>query len=102
MEVFKLYDPLHMVNIGALMPLRDGRGAKWNFGRLLAICGSKQMPGAALMACGSALRSGVGLVELASVESVTDALSTSSILSTVIFFSGKESVSRLKKGCTAL
>ena len=75
MEVFKLYDPLHMVNIGALMPLRDGRGAKWDFGRLLAICGSKQMPGAALMACGSALRSGVGLVELASVESVADALS---------------------------
>jgi NAD(P)H-hydrate epimerase len=64
-----------MVNIGALMPLRNGRGAKWDFGRLLAICGSKQMPGAALMACGSALRSGVGLVELASVESVTDALS---------------------------
>ncbi len=75
MEVFKLYDPTHMVNIGALMPLRDGCAAKWDFGRLLAICGSKQMPGAALMACGSALRSGVGLMELASTEAVTGALS---------------------------
>ena len=75
MEVFKLYVPTHMVNIGALMPLRNGCGAKWDFGRLLAICGSKQMPGAALMACGSALRSGVGLVELASTEPVTGALS---------------------------
>lgn len=75
MEVFKLHDPIHMVNIAALLPLREGHGAKWNFGRLLAICGSKQMPGAALMACGSALRSGAGLVELASTESVTTALS---------------------------
>ena len=57
MEVFKLHDPIHMINSAALLPLRDVRGAKWNFGRLLAICGSKQMPGAALMACGSALRS---------------------------------------------
>ena len=74
MEVFKLYEPTHMVNVAALLPLRDGYGAKWNFGRLLAICGSKQMPGAALMACGSALRTGVGLVELAATDSVTAAL----------------------------
>ena len=71
MDVFKLYDQTHMVNIGALLPLRSGTGAKWNFGRLLALCGSNRMPGAALMACGSALRSGVGLVELASTEAVT-------------------------------
>ena len=71
MDVFKLYDQTHMVNIGALLPLRSGTGAKWNFGRLLAVCGSNPMPGAALMACGSALRSGVGLVELASTEAVT-------------------------------
>ena len=73
MEVFKLYDPTHMVNIAALLPLRSERGAKWDFGRLLAICGSSAMPGAALMACGSALRSGVGLVELAAVQDVTTA-----------------------------
>lgn len=73
MEVFKLYDTTHMVNIAALLPLRSEAGAKWDFGRLLAVCGSNAMPGAALMACGSALRSGVGLVELASVPVVTAA-----------------------------
>ena len=73
MEVFKLYEQTHMVNIGALLPLRSGTGAKWDFGRLLALCGSRQMPGAALMSCGSALRTGVGLVELAATQSVTDA-----------------------------
>ena len=73
MEIFKLYDPTHMVNIAALLPLRSELGAKWDFGRLLVICGSSAMPGAALMACGSALRSGVGLVELAAVRDVTTA-----------------------------
>ncbi len=75
MEVFKLYDPIHMVNIAALLPIRSEDGAKWDFGRLLAVCGSSAMPGAALMACGSALRSGVGLVELASVQEVLSAVS---------------------------
>lgn len=73
MEVFRLYDSTHMVNIAALLPLRSEAGAKWDFGRLLAVCGSSAMPGAALLACGSALRSGVGLVELAAVREVTAA-----------------------------
>ena len=75
MEVFKLYEPLHMVNIGALLPLRDAAGAKWDFGRLLILCGCSRMPGAAVMSCGSALRSGVGLVEAAAVPTVTAAIS---------------------------
>lgn len=75
MEVFKLYDPTHMVNIAALLPLRNEGSAKWDFGRLLAVCGSRAMPGAALMACGSALRSGVGLVELAAVQEVISPVS---------------------------
>lgn len=75
MEVFKLYDPTHMVNIAALLPLRNESCAKWDFGRLLAVCGSRSMPGAAMLACGSALRSGVGLVHLAAVPEVAAAVS---------------------------
>jgi len=46
--------------------LRDRLAHKGNFGHLLLIAGSAEKPGAALMACESALRAGVGLLTLAS------------------------------------
>ena len=45
---------------------------KGTFGRLLCICGSDEMRGAAALACDGALRMGVGLCELASTKSVAD------------------------------
>ncbi len=45
---------------------------KGTFGRLLLYCGSEDMPGAARLALGGALRSGVGLTELAALKSVCD------------------------------
>ncbi|HUG12185.1 MAG TPA: NAD(P)H-hydrate dehydratase [Opitutaceae bacterium] len=55
----------HVITEGALDALREPRPAvcdKRSFGHLLIVAGSAAMPGAALMATLSALRSGVGLV----------------------------------------
>ncbi len=55
----------HVLTSGVLDPLRDLRPAgcdKRTFGHLLVVAGSRTMPGAALMAVLSALRSGAGLV----------------------------------------
>ena len=43
-------------------------GHKGDFGRLLIVAGCQEMPGAALLATGAALRSGCGLVTLHSTE----------------------------------
>ncbi len=48
---------------------------KGTFGRLMLICGSDNMTGAAVLACEGALRMGVGLVELVSTEKVIRAVS---------------------------
>lgn len=75
MDIFRLHDSADMAAVAQLLPRRNDTGAKWDFGRLLAVCGSRDMPGAAVLSCGSALRSGVGLVEIASVPEVTAAVS---------------------------
>ena len=49
---------------------------KGNNGRLLVICGSDTMPGACVMAVGGALRSGVGLVQVASTSFVTQMIAS--------------------------
>lgn len=54
------------------LPSRMVDSNKGDFGKLLCICGSENMPGAAVMAVGSALRGGAGLVTLASEKSVVD------------------------------
>ncbi|ODU55558.1 MAG: NAD(P)H-hydrate dehydratase [Clostridium sp. SCN 57-10] len=47
-----------------LLP-RDEHGNKGSFGRLLCVCGSVAMPGAAVLCASAALRCGVGLVRVA-------------------------------------
>jgi NAD(P)H-hydrate epimerase len=48
----------------AMLPTRDPRGHKGTFGTLLAVCGSLDYAGAALLAGSAALRAGAGLVVL--------------------------------------
>ncbi len=58
----------------SLLPRRIEYGNKGDFGRVLVIAGSKQYTGAAILAGKSALRTGTGLVFLASVKSVCDVM----------------------------
>lgn len=53
---------------------RPGDAHKGTFGKLLMLCGSASFRGAASLATGGALRSGAGLVTLASVEPVIQAV----------------------------
>lgn len=52
------------------LPPRPRDGHKGRFGRLLAVCGSELMSGAALLSCEGALRTGVGMVRLLSDQPV--------------------------------
>jgi NAD(P)H-hydrate epimerase len=54
----------------SLLPPRPARGHKGSFGKLLAIAGSLDYAGAALLVCRAAGRAGVGLVTLAVPESL--------------------------------
>jgi hydroxyethylthiazole kinase-like uncharacterized protein yjeF len=54
----------------ALLPERPARGHKGTFGKVLAIAGSLDYAGAALLVCRSAGRAGAGLVTLAIPESL--------------------------------
>ncbi len=54
----------------SLMPTRKGDAHKGDFGRTLIVAGSRRYPGAALLAAKAATRSGAGLIELATPESV--------------------------------
>jgi len=51
--------------VGAFLPERPADGHKGTFGSLLAVCGSLDWTGAALLAGTAALRTGAGLVTLA-------------------------------------
>ncbi len=55
--------------IRALLPNRAKTANKGNFGRVLVVAGSRGMTGAAAMSAYSALRTGSGLVTLATAES---------------------------------
>lgn len=57
------------------IPKRAPDSNKGNFGKLLCVCGSKSMPGAACFCVSAAIRCGVGLVTAAVVESVYQSLS---------------------------
>lgn len=67
------YMPITEALARSLMPARDETGNKGSFGKLLAVCGSAQYRGAALLTAGAALKSGVGLCCLASCGPVLDA-----------------------------
>lgn len=56
-----------------ILPKRERASHKGSYGRLLTIAGSKNMSGAALLSVMAALRSGAGLVTLASTDRVIDA-----------------------------
>ena len=53
-----------------LLPVRDKRGHKGAFGKLLVLAGSLDYAGAALLVCRAAGRAGAGLVTLAVPESL--------------------------------
>jgi NAD(P)H-hydrate epimerase len=56
--------------VAALLPERPKRGHKGSFGKVLAIAGSLDYAGAALLVCRGAGRAGAGLVTLAVPESL--------------------------------
>lgn len=55
-----------------LMPQRGRAAHKGDSGKVLLVCGSEDFPGAALMAAMAALRSGAGLVKLATPVAVRE------------------------------
>ena len=57
--------PLDEAAVAPLVPARPETGHKGTFGTLVAVCGSLDHLGAALLAGGAALRAGAGLVVLA-------------------------------------
>lgn len=58
--------------ISSMIPIRKEEGHKGNYGRILIIAGSKGYTGAAYLSTEAALRSGGGLVTLATREEVKD------------------------------
>ena len=61
---------LNLQDARNLLPLRDPKGHKGTFGRVLLLCGSRGYTGAASLAAMGALRSGTGLVYLGVPESI--------------------------------
>ena len=61
----------------SLMPPRPARSSKRDFGRLLCVCGSYGMAGAAVLCAKAAYRTGAGLVEIFTHESNRIILQTS-------------------------
>ncbi len=59
---------LTLADIARLMPLRPERSNKSTFGRVVAVCGSHGMSGAAYLAALAACRVGCGLVEIVTPE----------------------------------
>ena len=57
--------PLDEASVAGLVPERPEAGHKGTFGTLMAVCGSLDFAGAALLAGAAALRTGAGLVVLA-------------------------------------
>ena len=57
-------------SVARLIPVRDARGHKGTFGKLLVIAGSLDYAGAALLVCRAAGRAGAGLVTLAVPETL--------------------------------
>lgn len=68
-NVYELIDyPIEILSGANKILKRKPDSHKGNFGRLLTVCGSLSMPGAALMSACAAARSGVGLLEVCAPE----------------------------------
>ncbi len=67
---------LDLFSANKLLPKRDPYGNKGSFGRVLLICGSKNMVGCCVLAAKGALRSGAGLVTIAFPDALYTALTT--------------------------
>jgi len=103
---------IELKEVFELLPERTEESSKYDYGRLLAVCGSKYYRGAAALSVMGALRSGCGLVTLASVESV--AASVASKISECTFFplgessggtvsgSSARDILKLSKKCSAM
>lgn len=79
-ELVKQFDEKNYLvtedSIPQLLPKRDEWGDKRTQGTALIIAGSKDMPGAAALCTEAALRSGAGLVTLATSQAITPVLQT--------------------------
>ncbi len=64
---------LNPADVGRMLPRRPPDGNKGTFGKLLVLAGSRGMSGAAILATKAALRSGVGLVYVGTLESLMPA-----------------------------
>jgi ADP-dependent NAD(P)H-hydrate dehydratase / NAD(P)H-hydrate epimerase len=67
-EILVEYLPQHFIMMpqdsGYLLPIKDEFGTKRQQGVVTMVAGSRQMPGAAFLATGAALRSGAGYVQM--------------------------------------
>ena len=70
--------------VAALLPVRDKRGHKASFGKLLVIAGSLDYAGAAFLVCRAAGRAGAGLVTLAVPESLQPLFATKVVEATTM------------------
>lgn len=61
---------LDYLNVSSMLPVRKKDSNKGSFGKVLCVCGSMGMAGAAYLCAMGALRSGAGLVQLAVPDSV--------------------------------
>ena len=76
-SILLTYDYVKKMFDYCILDKRKSRNTnKGDFGKLLAICGSKNMTGAAYFASMGALRTGVGLLYLSSEEKALDILQT--------------------------
>ena len=69
----RIYHRIDRWQLAGFPPAREKDAHKGSFGKVLIIAGSSSMRGAASLAALGALRSGAGLVQLASVEKCIDA-----------------------------
>lgn len=65
-----MFDQLNAARVRALLPDRDVKAHKGDFGKILLLCGSRGFTGAAYLAAMGALRCGAGLVYLGVPESI--------------------------------
>lgn len=70
--------------VKSLLPVRPRWAHKGDFGKVLLLCGSKGLAGAAMLAARAALRTGSGLVYLGVPEAIYDAVA-GSCASAVVF-----------------